>query len=76
MTVSQEKLQGLRNWVHEEFFREQHYATRTGDTHGVNLLQAVLSKLDHEYGTKYEKTASQVKQEPVEEMDLFEEDQK
>lgn len=75
MTVSQEKLQGLRNWVHEEFFREQHYATRTGDTHGVNLLQAVLSKLDHEYGTKYEKTASQVKQEPAEEMDLFEEDQ-
>ena len=69
MSVSQEKLQGLRNWVHEEFFREQHYATRTGDTHSVNLLRVVIDKLDREYGTKYEKTVSQVKQETVDEVE-------
>ena len=73
---SQEKLQGLRNWVHEEFFREQHHATVTGDTYTVNFLQAMLTKLDVEFGTKYEKTASQLKQEAVEDVEqgtLFEE---
>lgn len=67
--ISQEKLQELRNWVHEEFFLEQHHATVTGDTYTVNFLQAMLTKLDVEFGTKYEKTASQLKQEAVEEME-------
>lgn len=74
--TSQEKLQELRNWVHEEFFREQHHATVTGDTYTVNFLQAMLTKLDVEFGTKYEKTASQIKQEAVVEVEqgtLFEE---
>ena len=74
--TSQAKLQELRNWVHEEFFREQHHATITGDTYTVNFLRVMLTKLDVEFGTKYEKTASQIKQEAVEEVEqgtLFEE---
>ncbi len=52
-------LQDFRNDLHEIWYKEQHYMAQTGDTRSCNLLQTLLSKLDREYGTKYEKTESQ-----------------
>lgn len=65
-----EKVQELRNWAHEQFFTEQHYMNMFGDTRSVNVLQTLMNKLDWEFGTKYEKTESQIKYEPSKEDDI------
>lgn len=69
-TIPLEKVQDLRNWAHEQFFREQHYMNMTGDTRSVNILQTLMNKLDWEFGTKYEKTESQIKYETSKEDDI------
>ena len=52
-------LQDFRNEVQEMFFREMNYMNRSGETRSCNVLQQIINKLDYQYGTEYQKTASQ-----------------
>lgn len=56
-------LQDFRNELQEIHYKETHRMQQTGDTGGSNMLHRILRKLDIQYGTEFQKTASVIKAE-------------
>lgn len=51
-------LQDFRNELQEIHYKEISRMQRTGETGPSNLLNRLLSKLDSDYGTEFQKTES------------------
>ncbi len=51
-------LQDFRNELQEISFTENHIMGITGETRSCNLINRLISKLDDDYGTEYQKTKS------------------
>lgn len=59
-----QSLQSFRNELQEVFFKEHARMMHVPDgTYPVNLINGLLSRLDYDYGTKFQKTESVFKAE-------------